>query len=140
MLATETSTVHPQGGDLVQTVRQMAKTFRDLIVWRKSHDFVLGVYHFTSTFPKGEMFGLAQQMRRAAVSIPANIAEGFARRSRLEKARFMNIAEGSLEECRYYLILASDLGYGPTDALTGSVMEVSRVLTVYQRAILNSRF
>jgi four helix bundle protein len=60
--------------------------------------------------PKQETYGLSQQMRRSAVSIPANIAEGFRRRGKLDKVRFLNISEGSLEECRYYLILAQDLG------------------------------
>ena len=77
-------------------------------------------------------------MRRAAVSIPANIAEGFGERSPAEKARFMNMAEGSLEECRYYLILAQDLGYGDTDPLMGTLEEVSRLLNAYARAILAS--
>jgi len=72
------------------------------------------------------------------VSIPANIAEGFRRRGKADKARYMNIAEGSLEECRYYLILASDLGYGDTDALTAALEETSRLLNAYSVAILNS--
>ena len=93
------------------------QNFRDLVVWRKAHEFVLTIYRFTGSFPEREKYGLAQQMRRAAVSIPANIAEGFGKRSSAEKARFLNIAEGSLEECRYYLILAHDLGYGQTDPL-----------------------
>src|SRR6266849_10805223 len=97
--------------------RVAARTFRDLLVWQKAHQFVLGVYSFTAAFPKPEIYGLSLQMRRAAVSIPANIAEGFRRRGKADKARYMNIAEGSLEECRYYLILAHDLGYGDTDAL-----------------------
>lgn len=66
----------------------------------------------TSTFPKSEIYGLAQQERRAAASIPANISEGFTRRGKTDKARSMNIAESSLEESRYYLILSQDLGYG----------------------------
>ncbi len=86
--------------------RVAARTFRDLLVWRKAHQFVLGVYSFTAAFPKQETYGLSLQMRRAAVSIPANIADGFRRRGKADKARYMNIAEGSLEECRYYLILA----------------------------------
>jgi len=81
-------------------------------VWRKAHELVLAVYSFTATFPKEETYGLKLQMRRAAVSIPANIAEGFRRRGKADKARYMNMAEGSLEESPYYLILAKDLGYG----------------------------
>jgi four helix bundle protein len=79
-------------------------------------------------------------MRRASVSIPANIAEGFRRRGKADKVRFMNIAQGSLEECRYYLILARDLGYGETEGMTASLDEVSRLLFSYARAILSSAF
>src|SRR5689334_13841040 len=68
---------------------KVARTFEDLLVWRKAHQFVLDVYRLTATFPKSETYGLASQMRRAAVSIPANIAEGFKRRTRIEKARFL---------------------------------------------------
>lgn len=75
-------------------------------------------------------------MRRAAVSIPANIAEGFGKRSPAEKARFLNIAEGSLEECRYYPILTQDLRYGKTDELMTALAETSRLLSAYARAIL----
>ena len=92
--------------------RNTAKTFEDLIVWQKAHAFVLSIYSFSGTFPKHEIFGLTSQFRRAAVSIPANIAEGFRKKSNKDKIRFYNIAQGSLEECRYYLILANDLGYG----------------------------
>jgi four helix bundle protein len=80
------------------------------------------------------------KMRRAAVSIPANIAEGFGKRGKADKARFMNIAEGSLEESRYYLILAEDLGYGSSAALTQGLEEVSRLLGAYTRTILASAF
>ena len=118
--------------------RVAARTFRDLLVWQKAHQFVLGVYSFTAAFPKQETYGLSLQMRRAAVSIPANIAEGFRRRGKADKARYMNIAEGSLEECRYYLILAHDLGYGDTDALTAALEETSRLLNAYSAAILAS--
>lgn len=118
--------------------RPAAKTFRDLLVWRKAHEFVLEVYRFTAAFPRGETYGLALQMRRAAVSIPANIAEGFTRRGKTDKARFMNIAEGSLEESRYYLILAQDLGYGTTEELMNLLEEASRLLNAYARAILAS--
>jgi four helix bundle protein len=77
-------------------------------------------------------------MRRAAVSIAANIAEGFAKRSKAEKARFLNIAEGSLEESRYYLILTQDLGYSKTEELHKLLEEVSRLLNRYTATILAS--
>ena len=118
--------------------RAAAKTFQDLVVWRKAHEFVLAIYPFTAAFPKPETYGLAQQLRRAAVSIPANIAEGFRRRGKPDKARPMNMAEGSLEECRYYLILAKDLNYGDTGRLNTLLEEVSRLLNAYATAILTS--
>ena len=120
--------------------RPAARTFRDLLVWRKAHEFVLAVYPFTANFPKPETFGLALQLRRAAVSIPANIAEGFRRRGKADKARFMNMAEGSVEECRYYLVLANDLKYGDTDRLNTLLEEVSRLLHAYANAILTPDF
>jgi len=115
-----------------------ARTFQDLLVWQKAHRFVLAVYATPAVFPKQETYGLSQQMRRAAVSIPANIAEGFRRRGKADKARFMNMAEGSLVECRYYLILAKDLGYADTQGLPTSLEEVSRLLGAYAAAILSS--
>jgi len=119
--------------------RPAARSFRDLVVWRQAHAFVLAVYRFTGTFPRQETYGLSLQMRRAAISIAANVAEGFAKRTKPEKGRYLNIAEGSLEESRYYLILAQDLGYGDTQALANSLDEVSRLLNAYVRAILASR-
>src|SRR5277367_6216031 len=83
--------------------RPPAKSFQDLLVWRKAHDLVLAIYLLTADFPRQESYGLSLQMRRAAISVPANIAEGFRRRGKPEKARFLNIAEGSLEEPRYFL-------------------------------------
>jgi len=118
--------------------RQAAQTFRDLVVWRKAHECVLGVYALTANFPRHETYGLASQMRRAAVSIPANIAEGFRRRGRADKGRFLNIAQASLEETQYYLILAQDLQYGDTAELACRLNEVSRLLGTYARTILNS--
>jgi len=113
-----------------------ARSFRDLVVWQKAHELVLGVYRLTGGFPKQEIYGLALQMRRAGVSIPANIAEGFTRRGNAEKVRFFNIAEGSIEESRYYLILTQDLGYGETGSLISLLEEVSRLLKAYAKAIL----
>lgn len=111
--------------------RSPAQSFRDLLVWQKAHRLVLAIYQFTGNLPRQETYGLSLQMRRAAVSIAANIAEGFRKRSKPDKARFMNIAEGSVEESRYYLILAQDLGYGQTDELMASLEEVSRLLYAY---------
>ena len=117
--------------------RRPAQSFRDLLVWQKAHRFVLAIYDFTSHLPKQETYGLSLQMRRAAVAIPANIAEGFRKRSRPDKARFMNMAEGSVEESRYYLILSQDLGYGQTGELMASLEEVSRLLYSYAAALLS---
>jgi four helix bundle protein len=91
--------------------RAPARSFEDLVVWQKSHQLTLRVYRITSDFPNTEIYGLVSQMRRAAVSVSANIAEGFKRRSRTDKARLLNVAQGSLEELRYYFILARDLAY-----------------------------
>ena len=113
-----------------------AKTFKDLIVWQKAHQFVLKTYSYTKNFPKEEVYALTSQFRRASVSIPANIVEGFKKRGYKDKARFMNIAQGSLEECRYYLILAQDLGYGPTSELNELLEEVSKMLSSFTKAIL----
>ncbi|MBX7152869.1 four helix bundle protein [bacterium] len=115
-----------------------AKTFEDLIVWQKAHQFVLTVYRFSDSFPSKEIYSLTSQMRRAAISVAANIAEGFKKRSKADKARFMNIAQGSLEESRYYIILAQDLGYGNTTNLKAQHEEVSKLLHAYSTSILNS--
>jgi four helix bundle protein len=114
---------------------QPAKTFRDLIVWQKAHQLVLGVYQYTGQYPKSELFCLGSQFRRAAISIAANIAEGFKKRSEAEKLRFVGISQGSLEECRYYLILTEDLNYGATSQLTAALEDVSRLLGAYAKAI-----
>src|SRR5882762_10016211 len=122
MLDIDTQHLTRGGGRLFRFMadpRPPARSFRDLLVWQKAHRFVLALYAFTAEFPKQETYGLRSQMRRAAVSTPANIAEGFAKRSKPDKARYMNVAEGSVEESRYYLILAHDLGYGQTDESPG---------------------
>ena len=113
-----------------------ARRFEDLIFWQKSHALTLRVYKFTTEFPKHETFGLSAQMRRAAVSVAANIAEGFSKRGRSDKARFMNIAQGSLEELRYYFILARDLQYTPRDSAWDDVDDVARLLGAYVRTLL----
>lgn len=119
-------------------MRKPAKRFQDLIVWKKAHQFVLATYIVTKKFPKEEKYGLSSQFRRSAVSIAANIAEGFKKRGKKDKARFLNIAQGSLEECRYYLILTKDLKYGKTEELNLKLQEVSKLLNAYTEAILSS--
>jgi four helix bundle protein len=114
---------------------QPAKSFRDLIVWQKAHRFVLSVYSFSRNFPTSETYGLTSQLRRAAVSVPANIAEGFKKRTLADKVRFLNIAQGALEECRYYLILAQDLNYGDSTGLMLHLEEVSKLLDSYASKI-----
>jgi four helix bundle protein len=121
-------------------MRAPAKSFLDLTVWQKAHAFVLQVYKATRGFPKEELYGLTSQFRRAAVSIPANIAEGFRKESKQDKARFLNISEGSLEECRYYLILAHDLGHIDKGALWALSEDVGRLLNAYRSAIIASNF
>jgi four helix bundle protein len=75
-----------------------AKSFKDLVVWQKAHAYVLDIYKMTEEFPKSELFGLTSQMRQAAISIPANIAEGFKKQGPRDKVRVFNIGQGSLEE------------------------------------------
>ena len=105
-------------------------------MWQKAHAFVLQVYAATRCFPHEERFGLTSQLRRAAISVPANIAEGFRKQSKQDKARFLNISEGSLEECRYYLILSQDLGHLDKRPLWQLTEEVGRLLNACRTAIL----
>jgi four helix bundle protein len=116
--------------------RPTARSFTDLIVWQKAHAFVLVVYKISESFPRSEIYGLSSQFRRAAVSIAANIAEGFKKRGTADKARFFNIAQGSLEECQYYLILAHDLGYADTTVARPQLTEVAKILESYVSSIL----
>lgn len=86
-------------------------TFRDIIAWQKAHELTLSVYKITEKFPKSELFGLISQMRRCGVSIPSNLAEGFKRGRKRDSLNFYTIAEGSLEELKYQLLLSRDLKY-----------------------------
>ena|SRR3990167_7280139 len=121
-------------------MKKPAQGFQDLIVWQRAHQLVLEIYRFTSQFPKTETYALTSQFRRAAISVPANIAEGFRKRGQADKARFLNIAQGSLEECRYYLILSKDLKYGDSSPLLQSLNTVNRLLFSYFHSIRNSIF
>ena len=104
--------------------------FEQLEVWQVAHRLVLDVYKATGELPRDQRFGLIGQMQRAGVSVPANIAEGFKRRGPADKVRFYNIAQGSLEEVRYYFILCRDLGYKVDfELLTEQAERVGRMLT-----------
>lgn len=121
----------------------MTQSFKDIVAWQRAHQFVLLVYKFTRTFPVEERFGLCSQFQRAAVSIPANIVEGYRKLSKADKLRFLNIAQGSLEECRYYILLSKDLNYiseENSNELTTSIEEVSRLLNAYSKGITNRQF
>ncbi len=103
--------------------------FEDLVVWQKAHQLVLEVYKATRDYPAEERFSLVLQMRRAAVSIPANIAEGFKKHGQRDKMNFYNIAQGSLEELRYYMILSKDLKYIQSDQnIIRIIEEVGKML------------
>lgn len=109
-------------------------SFHDLRMWQEAHAFVLEVYKTTELFPKHELFGLVSQFRRASVSIPANISEGYKRKGKIEKLRFFNIAQGSLEECRYYILLSKDLCYINDNQqlqLNIRIEETSKLLNMY---------
>ena len=114
--------------------------FQQLIVWQKAHQFVLNVYSYVKQFPKDEIYALTSQLKRAAVSVPANIAEGYRKQGKADKARFFNISQGSLSECEYYLILSRDLGYGDSNVLLANLDEVSKLLESYRSKILSSNF
>ena len=114
---------------------EKSKTFQDLIVWQKAHAFVLTVYKCTENFPKHEIYGLTSQFRRAAVSIAANIVEGYKKKDVKNKLHFFNIAQSSLEECRYYIILSRDLGYQNEISFHHQIEEVSKLLSAYARSI-----
>ena len=95
----------------VKMDNSFSRSFKDLECWQQAHEFVKTVYGVTKHFPDDELYGLTSQFRRAAVSIAANICEGYRKLSRADKLRFLNIAQGSLEECRYYILLSHDIEY-----------------------------
>lgn len=107
-----------------------------LEAWKRARELVLGVYRLTQAFRKEETFGLAAQLRRAAVSIPSNIAEGAARAGKREFAQFLNIARGSLSELETQLLIATDLGYIKADDPVFEVVDlVSRLVTGLRKSI-----
>ena len=119
----------------------MTYTFENVVAWQKAHVFVLLVYRITKSFPSEELYGLTSQFRRAAVSIEANIAEGYKKISKADKLRFMNISQGSMEECRDYILLARDLNYiSDTDFsdLRDALEDASKMLYLYCNGIINN--
>ena len=118
-----------------------SQSFEQLIVWQKAHSYVLAIYKITKQYPKEELFCLVNQMRRAAASITANIAEGYAKISSKDKLRFYNISQGSLEETRNFIILSKDLGYitlQDKEQLGIQAAEISRLLNGYCIALLKN--
>lgn len=116
------------------------QSFEELDVWKKGRELVSGVYRITKDFPSEEKYGLVSQMRRSAVSVPSNIAEGFGRRSKLDKMRFYDIAMGSLYECQNQLVLASDQNFVDImehETVLGLVKEVQRLLRAWMRGLQN---
>jgi four helix bundle protein len=114
------------------------KDFRKIKAWHRAHGLTLQVYKITESFPKEELYGLTSQIRRAAVSIPTNIAEGCGRGSNIELRRFLEIAMGSAGEVEYQLLLAHDLRYideGKYDSLNSSIIEIKRMIATYIRKI-----
>ena len=115
-----------------------SKTFREVRAWQKAHEFVLAFYATKNLFPNDEKYALIPQFQRAAISIAANIAEGYRKISKADKLRFFNIAQGSLEECRYYIILSHDIGYyndETTNEMWNKIETASAVLNAYCLAI-----
>ena len=121
----------------------MGYSINNLYVFKQAHLFVLDVYKATKDFPDFEKFGLSSQFQRAAVSIPANIAEGSKKLTKADKLRFMNIAQGSLEECRYYILLSKDLQYTSAEAYTflnNKIEELSKILNAFIKGIVSHDF
>ena len=115
--------------------------FQDIRAWQKAHEFTKLVYEITKDFPEDEKYGLTFQFRRAAISIGANIAEGYKKLSKADKLRFLNIAQGSLEECRNYIILSRDLGFVSSEqfnTLVQSIETASKLLNGYCKGIIDN--
>ena len=117
----------------------MSHTFKNIVVWQKAHKLVLEIYKITSVFPKSEIYGLTSQIRRSAASVATNIVEGYKRRSDKDFAHFLNMADGSLEETKYHLLLACDLTYLKKEnyeQLISLADEVGRMLFGFQKKLI----
>jgi four helix bundle protein len=115
----------------VESMPERSQSFREVLVWQKAHAFTLALYRITDGFPRHGLFALTSQLRRTAASVPSNFVEGFRKRTKPDKLRFYNTAQGSADECLYQLILAHDLGYADTNGLQADIEEVSRMLQGY---------
>ena len=116
----------------------MTKSFKEIFAWQRAHSFVISVYQVTKDYPQYERFSLCSQFQRAAVSIAANIAEGYRKDGIADKLRFLHTAQGSLEECRYYILLSYDLNYIDLETYNNmnvSLEETSKLLNAYYRGI-----
>ena len=114
------------------------KNYRDLQVWKKAHDLTLELYRISQQFPREEIYGITSQLRRAAVSIGANLAEGCGRRTSSELARFVRIAMGSASELDYHLLLCRDVGFMAVDEFTrtsAALTEVRKMLTSFLNSV-----
>ncbi|MFA6379176.1 MAG: four helix bundle protein [Candidatus Omnitrophota bacterium] len=116
----------------------MEHTFKNIQVWEKSHNLVLHIYRITAQFPYSEKYGLTSQIRRSSASIPTNIVEGYKRKSVKEFSHFLNIAESSLEETKYHLLLACDLKYLDAKSYDDLVMladEIGRMIFGFKKTL-----
>ena len=118
---------------------EKSKRFQDVEIWKEAHKWVLDVYKITESFPKSELFGLTSQLRRSAVSVPSNFVEGFRKKSLADKLRYYNIAQGSISESMYHLILAKDIGYVDTFLSMQQLTKVDVMLQAYMTAIEKAR-
>ena len=138
----ETNSDNFDNSDKFEKTMANSKSFREVRAWQKAHEFVLAFYATKKMFPDDEKFALVPQFQRAAVSIAANIAEGYKKLSKADKLRFMNIAQGSLEECRYYIILSHDVGYYTKETANDmwtKIEAASTVLNAYCKAIKENK-
>lgn len=113
-------------------------SYKNLKIWQRSHQVVLAIYAYSGDFPKSEQFALQSQLRRAAVSVPSNIAEGMTRRNRAEKLRFINIAQASLAEVEYQMFLSQELGYGDCGNLLIEIEEIQKMLSAFYSSFSKS--
>jgi four helix bundle protein len=117
------------------------KDYRKIFAWQKAHQLVLQIYKITEVFPSREQFGLTSQLRRAVVSIPTNIAEGYGRTTDIELARFIDISLGSANETEYLLLLCADLKYiakNVSEDISAKVVEIRKMLTAFVKTLRNS--